>query len=180
MFRTLISPTAIRRFLTDPVNLLLIALIVWLWFHPFAHVQPRHETLPPLVIHRLDGTTLPLSSLRGQVVLVNFWASWCPYCLKEMPEIRSFYRDWHARGFTVVTLTLDDDPQAAVRYLAGHNEPFIAGIADGSLQQAFGGIRQIPASFIIDRQGVLRDRIDGQVYYGRLQKLVVPLLNRRP
>ncbi len=135
-----------------------------------------HRSLPPLSVQLLDGHTLPLSSLHGQVVLVNFWASWCPYCLKEMPEIRSFYRDWHGRGFTVLTLTLDDDPDKAARYLAEHGKPFIAGRSDAGIEQVFGGIRQIPTSFIIDRQGVLRERIDGQVYYGRLKQLVTPLL----
>ena len=166
----------LKRLIPGPVNALLLAAVVWLWFYPPASITTTFKPAPAITVHLLDGRELPLTRLRGQVVLVNFWATWCPWCIKEMPAIASFNRDWQARGFTVVSLSLDDNPATAREWLRQHHYPFTAGMADSMTQQAFGGIRQIPSSFVIDRNGQLREQINGQVTYGRLENLVKPLL----
>ncbi len=167
----------IKRLVPSPVTALLLVAIIWLWFHPLANMTPSNRPVPNITLHLLDGRNIPLSSLRGQVVLINVWATWCPYCIKEMPEIRSFDHDWHARGFTVISLSMDDNPAKARDWLASHGYTFTAGMADAATQQAFGPIHQLPTSFLLDRQGHLRESINGQVYYGRLEKLVTPLVN---
>ncbi len=162
------------------VTLILIGLIAYIWFRPPATVTDLNEALPNLPFTTLDGRTGSLENLRGKVVLVNFWATWCPYCRKEMPAIQQFYQDYQAKGFEVLTLSIDDDPSKVTKYLSEEGYNFPAAMADSDLQQAFGPISQVPMSMIIDREGRLRHKIKGQVYYGRIEDLVVPLLSAQP
>lgn len=158
------------------VPLLLIGLIVYVWFRPPAWVQDMNESLPPVAFTTLDGRQGTLDSLRGKVVLVNFWATWCPYCRHEMSEMQEFYRDYAGKGFEIIAFSVDDGPDKAREYLREAGYSFPAAMADVSTQQAFGGVSRIPTSFIIDRDGKLRHKVNGQVYYGRLEGLVGPLL----
>lgn len=158
------------------VTLILIGLIAYIWFRPPAQVADMNEALPNLPFTTLDGRMGTLGSLRGKVVLVNFWATWCPYCLKEMPAIEKFYRDYHAKGFEVIAISLDDDPAKALQYMREHGYTFPAAMADADLRQTFGPIDQVPMSMVIDRDGHLRHKVHGQVYYGRMSDLVDPLL----
>ena len=179
MFNPIHRHPWLKRLIPSPVTAVLLIAIIWLWFHPPATLTAVNQPAPDVTVRLLNGQQLALASLRGQVVLVNFWATWCPYCIREMPAIASFSRDWQSRGFTVVSLSLDDNPATARAWLKRHDYRFVSGMADASIQQAFGGIRQIPSSFIIDQNGRLRERIRGQVTYDRLQNLVSPLLTRQ-
>jgi alkyl hydroperoxide reductase subunit AhpC len=93
-----------------------------------------------------------------------------------MPAIQSFYRDWHNKGVEILALSIEDDPALVAQFMRQEAYSFPAAIADTTTQQAFGKIDKVPMSFIIDKQGVIRHKIDGQVYYGRLEDLVQPLL----
>lgn len=158
------------------VTLLLVALVAYIWFRPPARVSELNEALPSLPFTTLDGRTGNLQNLRGKVVLINFWATWCPYCLKEMPAIGSFYKDYQARGVEVLALSLDDDPAKAAAFMHEHQYPFPAAMASAEFRQALGPVDQVPMSMIIDKAGVLRYKVHGQVYYGRLEDLIQPLL----
>ncbi len=179
MLKNSVRYPRLKRWMPSPVNLLLMGALVYIWFHPLAWVSHPQKPAPNIQIHMADGRSIDLASLRGQVVLVNFWATWCPYCVHELPQIQTFYRDWHNRGFTVLALSLDDNPQVAAAYLRKAHDELPLGVADEATQRAFGGINRVPSSFIIDRQGIIRDAISGQVYYGRLVDLVSPLLTEK-
>jgi thiol-disulfide isomerase/thioredoxin len=139
-----------------PLALVLIAAIAWFWFRPPAWVR--------------------MAQLRGRVVLVNFWATWCPYCRHEMPAIQAFFDDYRGRGFTVLALSVDDSEAAARSYLKDHRYSFPAGMSHALLASAFGGVDRLPTSFVIDKKGMIRHKISGQVHYARMKKLVEPLL----
>ena len=162
------------------VSLLLIGLIAYIWFRPPATVTDLNQALPKLSFTTLDGRSGSLENLRGKVVLINFWATWCPYCRKEMPAMQRFYQEYQAKGFEILAFSLDDDPAKAVRYMREAGYTFPAALADTDIQQAFGPISQVPMSMIIDREGRLRHKIKGQVYYGRIEDLVAPLLASPP
>lgn len=158
------------------VTLILMGLIAYIWFRPPATVSDLNQALPNLPFTTLDGRTGTLENLRGKVILVNFWATWCPYCRKEMPAMQRFYQDYQAKGFEILAFSTDDDAAKAMQYMRAAGYTFPAAMADTEIQQAFGPISQVPMSMIIDRDGRLRHKIKGQVYYGRIEDLVTPLL----
>jgi len=159
----------------SPLTLLLLGLIVYFWFRPPAWVSSQAESAPNVAI----GAGQTLADLRGQVVLVNFWATWCPYCRHEMPAMQEFYQDYRARGFEIVAFSVDESQTEADSFMRKHGYSFPAPLAPAGAAQAFGGVSRLPTSFVIDRDGVIRHRIAGQVHYPRLEKLVLPLLENR-
>ena len=166
----------IKKFTPRPTTLILLGLIAYFWFRPPAWISDVHHPVANVAVKLVDGRSVQLSSLRGKVVLVSFWATWCPYCRHELPSIQSFYRDWHNQGVEVLALSIDDNPTLVTQFLQQNHYTFPVGMADAATQQAFGGIKKIPISFIIDKQGIIRYKISGQVYYARLTNLIMPLL----
>lgn len=167
----------VKKLTPSPFTLLLLGLIVYFWFRPPAWVSDEHRPVANFAATMTDGHVISMSSLRGKVVLVSFWATWCPYCRHEMPDMQTFYRDWHAKGFEILALSIEDDPTLVANYIKQEGYTFPAGLANADVQQAFGAINKVPISYIIDKKGVIRYEISGQVHYARLENLVAPLLN---
>lgn len=173
---TLNLPERLKKFRPDALTVVLLGLIVYFWFRPPAWVSEEERALPPLHFELLDGRKTSLEALRGKVVLVNFWATWCPYCRHEMPEMQRFYDDYRARGFEIVALSQDDEAEKVRQFMTSEGYRFPAAMANGSHAAAFGGVSRLPTSFLIDKQGRLRKKISGQVHYARLEDLVGALL----
>lgn len=159
------------------ITLALLAMIAYLWFRPLAFVSDEARPLPALSFALFDGRTLDLSDLRGKVVLVNVWATWCVYCRKEMPAIDEFYRDYRDRGFEVIALSQDDDAAQAAKYLKERGVGFPGAMMQAEHHAGLGKVTRLPTSFVIDGEGRVRHQVTGQVFYGRLKDLVVPLLS---
>ena len=166
----------IRKWTPSPLTLILLGLIAWLWFRPPAEVSDENRAAPPWHVVLTDGRVLTSASLRGKVVLVNFWATWCPYCRKENPVIDDFWKDYRGRGFEVVSISVDDPPEKIAAWMRDKGYAFMAGPTNASVAAAFGNVSSVPTSFIVDADGHIRHRIAGQVHYPRLEKLVAPLL----
>ena len=162
----------LKKLKPSPVTAILIGLIVYLWFRPPAFVDDLSTPAP--AVPTLPGQTL--ADLRGKVVLVNFWATWCPYCRHEMPAMEAFYRENRSRGFEIVAYSLDKTQAEADAYLRGEGYTFPAPLVSQAVSEAFGGVNRVPLSFVIDRDGVIRHKIAGQVHAGRLEDLIAPLL----
>lgn len=167
-------PERLKKFRPDALTVVLLGLIVYLWFRPPAWVSDEERVLPPLHFELLDGRRVSLAELRGKVVLVNFWATWCPYCRHEMPDMQRFYDG--ARGFEIVALSQDDEAEKVRQFMLKEGYRFPVAMAEGSHAAAFGGVGRLPTSFLIDKQGRLRKKISGQVHYARLEELVGALL----
>ena len=165
-----------RRWRPDIWTLLLVGAIVYVWFRPPAWVSEEHRAVQNIQFKLLDGKESDLKQLRGKVVLVNFWATWCPYCRHEMPAMEEFYRDYRAKGFEILALSQDEDATGVQQFMAREGYHFPAAMADAASVAAFGGVSRLPTSFVIDKQGVVRHKISGQVHYARLKSLVEPLL----
>lgn len=171
--------TKTRQFLKklqpSPITAILIGLIVYLWFRPPAFVDELAYDAP-------DVATLPgerLSDLRGKVVLVNFWATWCPYCRHEMPAMQTFYQENRSKGFEIVAYSLDDQQTQVDAFMRQAGYSFPAPLATQEIRMAFGDVSRVPLSFIVDRNGVVRHKINGQVHAGRLNDLISPLLQAK-
>ena len=117
------------------------------------------------------GTQLALAHFKGQPLLVNFWATWCPPCVKELPEIDRFHKDFAAKGWQVIGLAVDG-PTPVKEFLAKVGVGFdlgLAGFGGTELSQALGNdAGGLPFSVIIDPQGRVRHRKMGATSYGEL------------
>lgn len=123
------------------------------------------EPLPPdFWSHRFDtpaGPPLALAPLQGRPLLINFWATWCPPCVKEMPDLARFHQDHASQGWQVVGLAIDG-PTPVRQFLSRSPVPFpigLAGFGGTELASALGNTTGgLPFSVVIDRNGRLRER----------------------
>lgn len=108
----------------------------------------------------VDGRNVNLAQMRGKVVLVDFWATWCPPCVKEVPAVKAAYEKLHARGFEVIGISLDDKKQDLLSFINGHKmewpQYFDESSANNKVAKQF-GIEEIPTMWLVDKQGKLRD-----------------------
>jgi peroxiredoxin len=135
---------------------------------------------PAVTLDMLDGQPLMLHQLKGQVVLVNFWATWCPPCRAELPGLESVYEAKHADGFTIVGVSMDEASRAQVAaFLQQHGIQYPIAMATPDVVTAFGGINSFPTSFLLDRQGRVRYTVHGMFATPTLRAAVNRLLAER-
>jgi len=134
----------------------------------------QRQTAPRTIFTTLAGKQIPLQSLRGRVVLVNFWATSCPGCVKEMPELVKIYHHFHLRGYDTVAVAMHYDKPAYIRaFSAKFHLPFtIAFDVGGANAKAFGGVQLVPTSFLIDRNGRIVKSFLGEVDPAKLRVLI--------
>lgn len=120
------------------------------------------EPAPLFTLATLAGDSISLSDLRGQVVLVNFWASWCPPCRIEMPGFERVYRERRSEGFTILGIATDTWARASIReFLDEHDITYPTVLATPQVVREYGGVNALPESYLIDRRGRIRHRIIG-------------------
>jgi cytochrome c biogenesis protein CcmG, thiol:disulfide interchange protein DsbE len=139
------------------------------------------QPAPALIVRQLDGHVLDLSALRGKVVVLNFWASWCPPCRAEMPMLEAFYRKHRSEGVLVVGLSADDphERQAASRAMQGLTYP--AAMLVDAKPNGFGAPQALPVTYVIGPEGVIRARLASfkkSLTEQDLTAVVMPLLPR--
>jgi len=109
--------------------------------------------LPPL--ERLDGSKVEWSAYRGRVLLVEFWASWCPFCARQNAMLERFVREHRGRGLAMVGVSIDKTADAARAYLAKHAYSFESGMVTPAWQAIFRQRRGLPQLFVLGRDGRL-------------------------
>jgi thiol-disulfide isomerase/thioredoxin len=134
--------------------------------------------LPDFSAKDLQGRQVSSADLRGKVVLIDFWATWCQPCRKEMPGYQKLLDRYGSRGFAVVGFKLDimrdtEDPVLFARRI-GVRYPLI--VAAQELKQRFGRIEGIPTTMLYDRQGVLREKVIGFEYTDVIESGLKPIL----
>lgn len=119
-------------------------------------VKPsRPKGAEDFTLPALGGGTFRLAEQRGKIVLVNFWATWCPPCLEEMPAMERLWQKHKAAGFLLVAVSVDTDPQKVVPFVTAHNLTFpIAFDTKMAVADKY-GVRALPSSFILGREGDL-------------------------
>ncbi|MCG6954848.1 MAG: TlpA family protein disulfide reductase [Gemmatimonadetes bacterium] len=134
-------------------------------------------TAPNFTVHTLSGDKVTLSDLRGDVVLVNFWATWCPPCRLEIPGFQRVYDDYKDKGFTVVGLSTDEaGPGVVQRFVSEHSITYPIGMATNEMRRLYGGVDALPQSFLLDKTGHVRKMVAGMFSEGILRREVDALL----
>jgi cytochrome c biogenesis protein CcmG, thiol:disulfide interchange protein DsbE len=137
------------------------------------------QPAPALVINEMGGSTFDLSALRGKVVVINFWATWCPPCRKELPALDAFYKEYHPKGVELIGVSADrpHDRKEVVQAMQSLSYP-VAMLEDAK-DNGFGEPTSLPETFVVDGNGVVRAKFlpdAGGVTVEILTAAVQPLL----
>ena len=138
-----------------------------------------NKKAPEFARRDLTGTRIDLKSLRGKVVLLDFWATWCAPCLIEMPEFATWQREYGPRGLQVIGISMDDEA-APVRSLVAKmklNYPIAMG--DARLGARYGGVLGLPLIYLIDRNGVVRAQFQGETDVKTIEERLKLMLDQR-
>ncbi|HET7892142.1 MAG TPA: redoxin domain-containing protein [Candidatus Sulfotelmatobacter sp.] len=136
------------------------------------------SSLPDFSVQDLQGRSLSSADFRGKVVLIDFWATWCQPCKKEMPGYQSLEDRYGSQGFAVIGLKFEtmpdmEDPIQFAKEIGVH---YPLAVATDDLKNKFGGIEGLPTTLIYDRQGVLRSKVIGFEYTNAIESALKPLL----
>jgi peroxiredoxin len=125
----------------------------------------------------LSGHEIGTAAFRGKVVVVDFWATWCPPCLEEIPGYGALQKKYAADGLVVVGLSVDQSgPETVRKFVAKEGVRYPVAMADDATIAAFGSFEAIPTTFLIDRDGNIRHRKTGAMASADYEKLVRSLL----
>jgi cytochrome c biogenesis protein CcmG/thiol:disulfide interchange protein DsbE len=124
---------------------------------------PRIGSNAPDFTLQDSDRTLALKQFRGQIVVLNFWATWCPPCVEEMPSLVEMQRRMKAKGVTVVAVSIDVDENAYRLFLKQHGVDLLTVRDPGQKTPNLYGTHMWPETFIIDRNGVMRRKFIGAV-----------------
>ncbi len=135
---------------------------------------------PVLALNSLDGAGHSLADFRGEVVLVNLWATWCPPCQAEMPLLQQYFEKHEAEGFTVIAIE-DGEPASDVRSFAKQYALTFAVWLDPGHQATDHAFKtsNLPTSYVLDRQGIIRLMWLGAISEANLEKYVTPLIREK-
>ncbi len=138
-----------------------IAVLSCLLFPAMLRAAENGKQAPDFKLADLGGTARSLSELRGRVVVLNFWATWCPECLVEIDSLSAFAQKYEGKGVVALSVSVDKSEAALRDFLAGHPVKFPVMLdREGDIFRKY-MVRGLPATVIIDRQGVIAARMMG-------------------
>lgn len=148
--------------------------------YKFSHTQPEtpgsREAAPDFMLSDLNGQELRLSAYKGRVVLLNFWATWCDPCRREIPRFVELQKKYRDRGFQVIGISLDDDVKAVPPFYRDYKMNYPVAVGDAKLAESFGNILGLPVNFLIDRDGRIAARHLGEADIPQLEDEIESLL----
>jgi peroxiredoxin len=155
-------------------NLILVVVVAGVVAFAAFAIWSAKPAAPQVTFVSLQGEKITTADLRGKVVLVNFWATDCVTCVKEMPDIVATYNKYQAQGFETVAVAMrHDPPNYVLNYTEKNKLPFKVALDPmGDLAKAFGEVKLTPTTFIIDKQGKLVMRILGEPDFAKLHALL--------
>lgn len=135
-----------------------------------------HKSAPMFVRKDLKARRVDLSSYKGKVVLLNFWATWCAPCQIEMPRFAAWQKTYDAQGLQVLAVSMDDDQDLVLDFLKKHPLPFPVLMGDEDLGSQYGEVLGLPVTFLIDRDGTIAAIFKGETNLALLQAEIRKLL----
>lgn len=153
---------------------LLIAIAALAIVGALVYALMDKPSAPAATFTTLDGKPIVLSELRGKVVLVNFWATSCPGCIKEMPGLIQTYNQYKDKGFEIVAVAMSyDPPNYVANFVQTRRLPFpVALDVNGEHARAFGNVQLTPTSFIIGKDGDILEQKLGELDFVKLKALL--------
>jgi len=138
-----------------------------------AFLATPQRTAPEARFVTLGGETLTTSQLRGKVTIVNFWATWCPDCMREMPRMIDAHRRFAPRGYETIAVAVRDHPNRVADYAQKERLPFkVALDLTDEVSKRFGDVQLTPTTFVIDRHGRIVRRFVGEPDWREFDRVV--------
>lgn len=171
-FLTTIAPTFMNRIFTTAAILIAGLLIGAALFWKSESIAPNSTFV------MLDGSTQQTSDLKGQVTLVNFWATSCVTCVAEMPEMVNTFEKFKGQGFRTLAVSMQYDPPSyVVNFVQSRKLPFDVAIDNtGAIAKAWGDVQLTPTSYLVDKKGRIVKRYVGTPDFAQLNALIAQLL----
>lgn len=180
------APSRLRRWLT-PWNIVTVLVVLWLGPRFLPHIgaligiESGDRQKPTFTVTTLDGRPMSDSTLRGHVVLVNFWATWCLPCRAEMPLLQAMAYRHDSAGLVVLGLSVDRaGPETVRQFLTERSITYPVAVVGRDIETAFGGMQGYPTSVLLDRTGRVRYKVLGPLAMASLEPAVRRLLNEAP
>lgn len=154
----------------------LLGALAWLWLAP-AGLRDS----PDISVLSIDGRKLNLADYRGKPLLVTFWATTCPGCIKEMPHLIELYEELHPRGFEIISIAMDYDPPNQVLAMSKARDiPYhVALDIHAEAARAFGDVRLTPTSFLIAPDGRIVYQKIGEMDMAKVRQDILEMLDDR-
>lgn len=165
-----------KQILISIFAIILLSSIVYLWLAPSGA-----QRAPDLTLQLIDGKKLKLSNLKGKPVLITFWATSCPGCIKEMPHLIELYNEMHEQGLEIIGIAMPyDRPDYVMEMVKRKKLPYhIAFDLKGEAVRAFGKVSLTPTTFLIDDQGRIVKKKIGEMKMDVWNKRIRLILNNK-
>ncbi len=131
---------------------------------------------PEWELKDVAGKTVKSSDFKGKVVMLNFWGTWCPPCVAEIPDLIALQKQFADRGFTVIGAAYEPNPEAVTEFVKEHGINYPVVLADKETLAAFRNVEAFPTSIFIDRDGVVTTTTVGLMEPGTFEKIIEPML----
>ena len=142
--------------------------------------QKNFEAAPDVELQTIEGQPFRLSQLRGQIVVLNFWATWCIPCRAEVPEFNALQHEHEARGLKVVGVLTQDTVDSLKAFQRDNKQDYTVMVGSDEVGSKFGNGPGLPITIIIDREGRIRKKIVGGSTRETFEAAVKPLLDEAP
>lgn len=154
--------------------LVLVTLLV-LFFLSLA----TNKKVPEIAVNSITGEAIKLYQDKNNFTIINFWATDCPGCIKEMPGLTNIYNQLKGQGLQIIAVSMSYDPPNQVLNFTQKNKiPFPVVLdVDGQIARSFGDIRLTPTSILIDKNGKIIDKVIGELDFNKLNALLKKHLN---
>ena len=137
-----------------------------------------NSSAPDFTVTDIQGNPLTLSSYRGKVVLLDFWATWCEPCLTEIPHFVDMQQRLGPQGFQVIGISMDDGPKPVQQFYQEHKLNYPVAVGDTKLAESFGGVLGLPVTLVINRDGQIRKKFVGATDPAQIEEEVVAALKQ--
>lgn len=158
---------------------LLAAGILFWWVGRYDSLDSMEEEpvslthVPDFLLYDLENQPVRLSDFQGKLLLINFWATWCPPCMEEIPHLEKLFQNYAKKGLMVLGISVDEAGREHVqRFIKKNGISYPIAMSQKKLEKDFGGIRGIPTSFLIDRSGKIVKKWVGYRDYSFFESLI--------
>lgn len=132
---------------------------------------------PDFMVYDLENKPVKLADFKGKVVILDFWATWCPPCLEEIPHFKKLHQQYSGQGLVILGVSLDEAGRDHVKEFMKENSiPYPIAMSNDKIVEDFGGIRGIPTTFVIDRDGKIVSKLVGYHDLEEFESLIKKVL----